>query len=137
MHCEKYELRIRYQFPDSSGGVQSVQKRHREIRNNYIWPESDGFSQQGPTVPYRSNDGKCFFQQVDTQSISEDRVVIGDEDARAERISVDSLHWDNPLDPPELRFGRRRKASEGKNPLGTPSLANRRRKLVKWPVSVS
>jgi hypothetical protein len=92
---------------------------------------------QGPTVPYRSNDGKCFFQQVDTQSISEDRVVIGDEDARAERISVDSLHWDNPLDPPELRFGRRRKASEGKNPLGTPSLANRRRKLVKWPVSVS
>jgi hypothetical protein len=52
----------------------------------------------------RSDDGKGFFQQVDAQSLSEDRVVIGNEDARAERVPVDSPHEGNPSDPPDSRF---------------------------------
>jgi hypothetical protein len=91
-------------FPNSSSCVQSVQKRHREIHNNYIRFKSDCFRQQGTTIRYRSNDGKCLFQ-VDAQSISHDRVVIGDEDACAERVPVDSLQgatrW---MDPPDSHF---------------------------------
>jgi hypothetical protein len=81
VHGQEYELRIRYLFPDSSGSIQAVQERHREIRNNYIRSEPDGFCQQRSPIRYRSNDSKCLLQ-IDRQSIGEDRVVIGDQDAR-------------------------------------------------------
>jgi hypothetical protein len=50
VHRQEYEPRIGYLFRNSSGGIQALQERHREIRNNYIWPESDGFLHDDPTV---------------------------------------------------------------------------------------
>jgi hypothetical protein len=100
VHRQKYELRIRYLLSDSPGGVYSVQEWHGDIRDNYIRSKPDCFCQQGTTIHYHSNDGKCPFQ-VDAQSLAEYRVVIGDENSRMGRVWMVGLHKANRLPLPD------------------------------------
>jgi hypothetical protein len=60
-----------------------------DIRDNYIRSKPYCCCQQGATIYYHSNDGKCPF---DAQSLAEDRVVIGDENARLGRVWMVGLH---------------------------------------------
>jgi hypothetical protein len=67
----------------SCGRVQSSPEAHRDICNDYIWPESDVFLQHGSAIGYDRNDGICLFE-VGAQHLGEYRVVISNEDAGKE-----------------------------------------------------
>ena len=81
MHRQEDHRRLHTQVAQLHGGIDAVERRHGDVRDDRVRPVLLGGGHQLATVGHHGHDLKLGRKQA-PQPLGEDLVVIGDQDAR-------------------------------------------------------